>query len=90
MRTASNAYAAGGSQPPSDPGRERAVELLIDRAVAGELDPPAERELEGLLAERPELDDGSYERAAAALTLALVSDAPQELPFDLRRRLEDA
>ena len=90
MRTGPNSYGAGGGGPTADPQRERTIDLLIDRAVAGELDPQSERELDGLLAERPELDDGSYERAVAALTLALVSETPQELPFDLRRRLEEA
>lgn len=66
--------------------RQRAEELLAFRAVGG-LDEAEARELERLLAEMPELDDGGFETAAAACHLALLG--PEEpMPDELRRRLE--
>lgn len=68
--------------------RERAEELLAWRAVEG-LDDNENRELDGLLAAMPELDDGSFERAAAACHLALLG--PEEsLPDPARQRLKRA
>jgi hypothetical protein len=51
--------------------RERARLLLIDRALFG-LAPAQADELRRLLERHPELDDGSWERTAAALALALL------------------
>jgi hypothetical protein len=66
--------------------RERAEELLAFRAVGG-LDDAEAKELDRLLSATPELDDGGFETAAAACTLALLG--PEEaLPDALRRRLE--
>ncbi|WP_419195422.1 hypothetical protein [Engelhardtia mirabilis] len=65
----------------------RTRNLLADRAL-GDLDLEAQGELERLLARNPTLDDGSMERAATALALALMGSRGQLLPDDLRRRLE--
>ena len=66
----------------------RAQDLLADRALHGRLEPARQRELDQLLTLYPTLDDGSWERAAAALTLALMGSDGRDLPFDLRRQLE--
>ena len=66
--------------------RRRAEELLAFRAVDGLADVEND-ELAGLLAAMPELDDGGFERAAAACHLALLG--PEEpLPEALRQRLK--
>ena len=63
----------------------RAEELLALRAVEP-LPEADQRELAALLAESPGLDDGGFERAAAACHLALLG--PEEaMPEHLRRRL---
>ncbi len=68
--------------------RARAEELLAFRAVEGLADEET-RELSGLLAENPQLDDGGFERAAAACHLALLG--PEEaMPDHVRQRLERA
>ena len=66
--------------------RQRAEELLAFRAVEG-LGQTEDRELQGLLAEMPELDDGGFDEAAAAIHLALLG--PEEpMPAEVRGRLE--
>ena len=68
--------------------RERAGELLLWRAVEG-LDDDANRELAGLLAKNPDLDDDGFDYAAAACHLALLG--PEEpMPGHVRQRLERA
>ena len=68
--------------------RQRAEELLAFRAVEG-LDDADQHELDALLADSPELDDGSFETAAAACHLALLGpDEP--MPESVRRRLDRA
>lgn len=67
------------------PREERVRELLIERALGG-LSPEDERELEELARVRgPEAD--SYELAAAAVHLALVSGELETLPPSLNQRL---
>ena len=51
--------------------RERLLELIVDRALFG-LDDRGVTEYERLRARYPELDDGSLERAAAALALGML------------------
>jgi hypothetical protein len=66
----------------------RVEELLAFRAVGG-LGGEESRELAGLLAESSDLDDGSFERAAAACNLALLG--PEEpMPDSVRQSLERA
>jgi HEAT repeat protein len=66
--------------------RRRAEELLAFSSVEG-LSEAEDLELAALLDEMPELDDGGFERAAAACHLALLG--PEEsLPYALRQRLE--
>lgn len=68
---------------------DRAVELLIDRAVYG-LTEGERAELEALTARGgPALEAGGFELAAAAAQLAMVA-SPLEMPGRLRRRLEAA
>ena len=64
---------------------DRATDLLIQRITEG-LDPQSERELEALLADRPDLDAESFELAAAAIELT-VTDTTDALPPSLRQRL---
>jgi anti-sigma-K factor RskA len=64
--------------------RERTIELLADRALEG-LAPEERVELERLLAENPDLDDDSFELAAASVALAAADDA--RLPERLRTRV---
>lgn len=64
---------------------DRLDELLVARATEG-LAPAEQRELERLLAERPEADAEGYERAAAAIALAALG-APGALPAAVRERL---
>ncbi len=63
--------------------RERIEELLALEATAG-LGSGERAELERLLADHPELADGGFERAAAAIHLALVG--PEEPLDDLQRQ----
>ena len=68
--------------------RQRTEELLAFRAVEG-LDDADQHELDARLADSPELDDGSFETAAAACHLALLG--PEEpMPEAVRRRLDRA
>lgn len=64
---------------------ERLLELLADRAVNA-LDQDGRAELEALLAEHPEADDGSLEDAAAALMIALAGPF-EPMPADVRSRV---
>ena len=65
---------------------QRVEELLAFRAVEG-LAETEDRELQGLLAETPQLDDGGFEKAAAAIHLAMLG--PEEtMPAEVRDRLE--
>jgi len=64
----------------------RLLDLLADRATEG-LDAVAQRELSGLLRERPEVDADGFDLAAAALYLAVAS-ASEEAPPNLRSGLE--
>jgi hypothetical protein len=65
---------------------ERLDELLLRRAIEG-LDGAAEQELERLLAAERNVDHGAYERAAAAVCLAVLGGRGK-LPLALRARLE--
>lgn len=67
--------------------RERFDELLVDRALFG-LEGSAQSEFERLRARFPELDDGSLERAAAALALGMLRGI-EPPPEDLARRLTE-
>ena len=92
MRAFADGFGAGGGGGRRHGSIERdevrrTEDLLADRALFGRLDAAQAVELARLLERRPHLDDGSFERAAAALTLALA-DVAHELPLDLRHRLE--
>jgi hypothetical protein len=65
---------------------ERLDDLLLARATQG-LDAAETQELARLLAAQPDADDGSYERAAAAVCLAVLG-GESALPGSLRERLE--
>lgn len=65
------------------------VETLLALRAVGDLDATEETRLEAMLARHPDLDDDGFERAAAALTLALVPAAP-EIPPSLEARLASA
>jgi hypothetical protein len=65
---------------------QRLDELLLLRATEG-LDAADERELERLLAEERGVDAGGYERAAAAVCLAVLGGGGA-MPPALRARLE--
>jgi hypothetical protein len=66
--------------------QDRLDELLLARATQG-LDAAEEQELERLLAADGDVDAGAYERAAAAVCLAVLGGRG-ELPAALRARLE--
>lgn len=66
--------------------RKRLDDLLLARATEG-LNAADTLELESLLAAEPRVDAGAYERAAAAVCLA-VFGARSALPGGLRARLE--
>jgi hypothetical protein len=68
--------------------RRRLDDLLLARATEG-LDAAEEQELEQLLAVERGVDAGGYERAAAAVCLAVLGGRG-ELPAGLRARLERA
>jgi hypothetical protein len=67
---------------------DRLDELLVARATQA-LTAAEARELERLLAARPDVDADSYERAAAAVCLAALR-APSPMPDSLRRGLARA
>jgi hypothetical protein len=67
---------------------DRLDELLVARATQA-LTAAETKELERLLAARPDVDAESYERAAAAVCLAALR-APSEMPGSLRRGLARA
>lgn len=65
----------------------RLDELLVDRATEG-LDRDAQRELDRLLAEAGESDVDGFDRAAAALELAIAAQyATEPLPTDLADKI---
>ena len=66
--------------------RKRLDELLLARATEG-LDAAEEQELARLLTAESNVDAGAYERAAAAVCLAVLGGRG-ELPAALRARLE--
>ena len=66
--------------------RKRLDALLLARATEG-LDAAAEQELARLLMKQRNVDEGAYERAAAAVCLAVLGGRG-ELPAALRARLE--
>lgn len=63
------------------------LELLADHALEG-LDGGRRQELDRRLSEHLEIDAEAYERAAAAIHLALLSGPLEPLPAALRARLE--
>jgi hypothetical protein len=65
--------------------RQRCIELLADRATR-DLDDDRRRELNAILHQHPEWDDDSYELVAAALDLAIASEA-STMPGSVRQRL---
>ena len=66
--------------------RKRLDELLLARATEG-LDAVEEQELARLLTAERDVDAGAYERAAAAVCLAVLGGRAK-LPAALRARLE--
>ena len=66
--------------------RNRIAGLLLSRATEG-LDAEAVRELDALLAERPEPDLYRYERPAAWVFLAACGSAEERLPERLGDKL---
>jgi len=60
--------------------------LLVDRATEG-LEETGIHELEGLLVASPELDAEEFDRAAAAVNLAMMGPVGEPLPTELRDRL---
>ena len=71
---------------PTDPHSKRLAALLADHAL-GELTPEQQRELEQLLADRPDTDPAGLERVAAALEISLTVDQLTPLPHQLKARL---
>ena len=63
----------------------RALDLLASRSTQG-LEPQEQAELEGFLSQRPELDDDSFDLAAAAVELVYL-ETSEPLPGDVRARL---
>jgi hypothetical protein len=68
------------------PSHVRLDELLLTRATEG-LDAAESAELERLLAAHPHTDEFAYDRAAAAVCLAVFGGA--EMPRGLKARLEE-
>jgi hypothetical protein len=76
-----------GSEPPDSPGAmSRLEELLADRALQG-LSVEEEKELDELLARAGELDAEAFDRAAAAIDLALGEQSFEPMPASLRNRI---
>jgi len=67
--------------------KTKALELLADRATEG-LGAAEEAELDALLDRYPELDDDSFDLAAAAAALAAEPAPAEPMPAHLRRRIE--
>ncbi|MHC4948257.1 MAG: anti-sigma factor [Planctomycetota bacterium] len=67
--------------------RERLMDLLSDRAVAGGLPPAEDHEADDLLRRFPDVDSESFDLAAAAIDLLFESPTPEPLPAGLRDRL---
>lgn len=72
---------------PSRMELERLYDLLADRAGGEPVSSAEQAELEQLLARHGEVDEGSFERAAAALHLGLIGGGLEPMPAGLRRRL---
>lgn len=65
------------------------LELLADRALQG-LSPDEDATLARLLSDtEPDFDAEALDRAAAALSVALIPDETESLPASLRHRLDD-
>jgi hypothetical protein len=71
----------------NDPQLERITGLLADRATQG-LSAEESAELVALLAGHPEVDKDAFDRAAAALDLALLVGEYEPLPDDVRSRAD--
>jgi hypothetical protein len=67
------------------PFPDRLLELLADREV-GPLNAADRAELDALLAQHPDADDGSMAAAAVALMLGALGEV-EEMPADLRSRI---
>lgn len=65
---------------------QRMFDLLVDRAIEG-LEETGNHELEGLLGAFPEQDAEEFDRAAAAVNLAMMGPVGEPLPTELRDRL---
>lgn len=65
---------------------DRLEELLADRALQG-LSPEEERELAELLSKSPDVDADAFDRAAAAIDLALGEQRFEPLPARLKSRV---
>jgi len=74
---------------PTDVAAKRLAALLADHAL-GELTPEQQRELDQLLADRPDTDPAGLERVAAALEISLTVDQLTPLPYQLKARLLDS
>lgn len=75
------------SPPPDSPQPlDRLLELLADRATEG-LDEAAARELDRLLAQHPEVDPESIDRACAAAFLAMNGPEVEAMPASVRERV---
>jgi hypothetical protein len=72
---------------PTSGDMDRLLDLLVDRAGGEHLDPGEAQDLERLLALHPEVDKGSFERAAAAVHLALLEPALEPMPVGVRERV---
>ncbi|MFG0259802.1 MAG: anti-sigma factor domain-containing protein [Phycisphaerales bacterium JB041] len=68
---------------------DRLLELLADREVES-LSDADRRELDALLAETPDADDGSMEQAAVMAMLGSLDAADEEMPAELRRSTLEA
>ncbi|MHC4949231.1 MAG: hypothetical protein ACYTG1_13415, partial [Planctomycetota bacterium] len=67
--------------------RQRLMDLLSDRAVAGGLSPVEDHEADELLRRFADVDAGSFEVAAVAVDLMFEPATPEPLPAGLRDRL---
>ncbi|MFO0875025.1 MAG: anti-sigma factor [Phycisphaerales bacterium] len=69
--------------------RERAIDLLADRAIDGLLDDEA-IELDRLLVAHPELDDDTMDLAAASIAVAGLAASAEPMPGALRELVQRA
>lgn len=74
------------SRPESNPNHDRLLDLMCDEALCG-LSASERAELEALSREFPGVDDGSFERAAAAADLAMSGARVEAMPEHLRSKL---